>query len=564
MAGQPFQPRDLVTSLSEYSPIMLQALTRIWQATPANILDNEGTARALAEAMQSTDKVQRIVDELSYAARQALALLMNHPEGLPSYRLTINFGQIRKLGPARMDREQPWANPQSALEELFYKGILHRAYGTVTSTLGEILWVPAEILSVLTPVTSETESTDAFQGPGTVLSHEHLICEDIMAILSKLKKTPVQKMRGPDSPLKLPWDQLDLHGRLMGGFNPERLQFLEHLLVRSRLVEVQNGMLQPGIRARNWLRSEETRRLIVLWNAWRDNHAAREIASLGVEIKGHKTLNLAEARQNLSALMAALPAGKWFALDEIIARLKIAHPDYLRTDGDFDAWEVVTGATDTPRRGYATWDLLEAKLAESLITQGLYWLGLVNLGEAEAKRVYIQLTQAGSDVLNKTVPLVTEPSPVNAGIDDRFMVTIPVRDTLYDRFQLERFCTWQNQDELARYLLSEQSVWEGVNSGITIEQMMRFLERLAAGRFSPVVKRSMLAWGGHFGRVNLQKAVVIQVADEQVMAQLLSHANIRRLLGASISPTQRLVPAANIDLLIERLKQIGIWPSIKL
>ena len=198
----------------------------------------------------------------------------------------------------------------------------------------------------------------------------------------------------------------------------------------------------------------------------------------------------------------------------------------------------------------------------------LFWLGIVNLGTSEGSEQIdlFEVTQLGWAIINHKLgeQAISTQVPLLASISDDFIITLTVQGTLYERYQLERLAEWVSQDKLAKYKITEESIWEGISSGITIEQILRFLERISDGRVSPVVIRALHAWGGRFGRVTLQAAIILVVADAELMAQLVKEPNVRRLLGVEISPTQRLVPAVNVPLLVQRLKAFGIWPNLKL
>ncbi len=539
---------------------MLQALARCWRVDPAS--EAEPMVGQLVEAMHTSSTCQQILATCSPQAHKALALLLENPAGLPSHRLTVNYGHIRKLGPAGMLREAPWAKPESVLEELFYKGLIYRAYGNVSGGYGEVLWVPEELAAnlVQTDTNAPLEREEPGPIPDVVRSNERVVSEDILALLvqakvGKFKELHLNLLNNPA-----------LKNRLVGGTEPGYLSFIERLVGRSRLLTEAEGYLQPSARARSWMRAEYPRQLAALYIAWRDNPMRDELVSLGLNIEGGKQPQLNKARKNLCAFLGKCLPGKWYSLDAFIANLQSDRPDYMRTDGDYDAWSVTTNGGEQTLRGYTSWAALEGAFARYLVSKPLYWLGIVSLGSppGDADSVIFTLNQTGSEILHNRWKPGQLAAAIYAAVDDNFLVTIQVQDTLYERFQLERFSTWQSQSEVAQYLISERSVWEGVNAGIAVEQMLRFLERICAGKVSAVVKRALHAWGGHFGRASLQKAVILQVADAEVMVQILHNTELRRLLGAEISPTQRLVPLANLAVLIERLKQVGIWPTLKL
>ena len=564
------QLRDLYRCLDDYPLVMLQALARIWQVDPRTT-DSRELIERLIIAMQTPTLVSSVVQTLSPVAHQALLALERTPAGIPSHRLVVTYGQIRKLGPARIEREEPWRNPQSPLEEVYYNGMAYRAYGTIGSYYGEVLWIPQELANILASlvIAQPSDASEAIQAPLAIATDENAICEDIVAILVKLKKIKLVRDKRRTRQHALPWDELSLQARMQGALLSERLALLQELVWRLQLIAETDGSLKPSARARNWMRQSPERRLTALFIAWRDNPGWNELLHLAsVRIETHTPIGIIEARRTLCTALAAYPPGVWTRIDSFVSALKNTHPDFLRPDGDYDAWTVHDAHSNQQIIGFSAWESVEGVLARYLVLMPLYWLGIVNLGTTEGSEQVdlFELTQQGWIIINHSLKgqAVPAQAPLPASIGDDFIITLPVQGTLYERYQLERLAEWLSQDELARYIITEESIWESISSGISIEQVLRFLGYISDGKVSPVVIRALHAWGGRFGRVTMQAAVILQVADEKLMAQLVEEPNVRRLLGAEVSPTQRLVPAANVPILVQRLKALGIWPSLKL
>ncbi len=517
-------------------------------------------------AMSQPAVALRVYEGCSAAARQVIAQLAAHPAGLPSHRLVVNYGQIRKFGPVRLEREMPWRHPETVLEELYFKGIIYRAYGTLDNYRGEVLWVPKELLESLPinppqpPAPVAVAEIDALQ----VVCYP-AIDETILATLIRLKTGKIPAIRRAAAQHDIPWPMLT--ERLGEPDNPERLQLIERLLFHARLVSTQRGYLVPTAHARTWLKAPPLLRTRTLLAAWQDDPDAYEVAALGVRLEPPARLDLSATRQRLvSTLEDTAERGGWQSIHGWVKTLKRVRPDYLRADGIYDAFGVRNGADSAPVVGFESWELLEAPLAVRMLTKECAWLGLVELAASEAGAApdHFRITELGSALLDQETPTPQPKAAPPAEIDDQMVVHMPFEASLYDRFQLERFGTWQAGQPSPSYAITESSVWEGVNAGIKVEQMLRFLGRITNGQVPAACSRTLLAWGGHFGRVTLSKAVVLQTKDADEMALIMRHADLRRLMGAEISRTMRVVPEANVALLIERLKQLGIWPAIRL
>ena len=140
--------KDLHRCLDEYTSELVTALAAVWGAVSVPA-DQKATIERTVQQMSTPAAVKEVVDGLSDKAVVALAELRRAQGVLPGHRLLMPFGTIRRLGPAGLARERPWLDPVSATEELYYRGLVYRAYGTVDDYVGEILFVPTALMDAL-------------------------------------------------------------------------------------------------------------------------------------------------------------------------------------------------------------------------------------------------------------------------------------------------------------------------------------------------------------------------------------------------------------------------------
>jgi hypothetical protein len=142
-------------------------------------------------------------------------------------------------------------------------------------------------------------------------------------------------------------------------------------------------------------------------------------------------------------------------------------------------------------------------------------------------------------------------------------ITVGMRDSRYQRYQLERLAQWQGQDTvLARYWLSEDAVWQAQNVGITTEQMLVFLRRITHERVPDLVVHTLQAWGQRFGGASLRRVVLLETVDAAMMQRIRQVAAISALLGQSLGATRCLVDEDNMERLLAELKKRNIWPRV--
>jgi len=563
--------KDLYRCLDAYSPEMLEGLARAWHAELPRA-ESHDQATSLAEAMLAPGALDALISALSPAAREALAAVVAEGGTVPGHRFALRHGPIRRLGPSRLAREEPWVRPANAAEELYYRGLIVRTYGTIDEHYGEVFAVPDQILARLPPMEPPSERLAGHEVPlpARVRSDGAAMIEDILAVLAHIRQQHVAPQRDAgDSPHvpPIPIAHVDLGSRLLGEREPDRLDLLRCLVWRLKLVHESRGALRPTPRARAWLRLDDVRRHHAVVLAWRDDPHWDELERMPAirqEDPG-RGYNLVPARRALLEFLARY-GGAWRALDGVIADLKRDRSDYLRLDGDYDSWHLRDTATGAYLSGFEAWDRVEGALASFLFTHSLRQLGVVEIGEdAEGQPTAMRLTTLGEALLTKRhtpdgTPQDGQAPP--ATIDDDMVIAIPVAGTMYERYQLERFANWLGQDGVARYAITEDSIWRSYNTGVKTDQIDHFLRRTTGDRIPDVLARNLLAWGGRFGRATMRHAVLLQTVDEATMKQIRSRPELRRLLGELMGPTTCLVEVRHADAVLERLKAMGIWPRL--
>lgn len=572
--------RDLYRLLDEYPPILLEAIAEAWDISlpKGEPLD---VVRALGDGMLAPGAVEKALRGLSAEAREALAELKAQGGAVPAPRLTMRFGNLRRFGPARLARERPWGRPANALEELYYRGLVFRAYGEMGDYYGDMFLIPQQLLERLPPLAVQTPEWDQPlpSAPQGVRSAGRSLVEDLFSLLVALRRAPLEWPQ-PDevkNPILPVLDRLTQTARLLGPRDPWRDALLWRLMARLEIVRAEGGGLQPSLKAREWLRLTDEERARGLYIAWREDPALDEL-TLGPTLRcegGALPARAAAMRRNLATILARFPAGPWFGISGFLNALRRYRPDFMRPEGD-SGWYLRDVATGRYLDGPESWEQVEGVVAPFLLTTALHWLGIVDLGyeEGASAPVAFRVTPEGHRLLAEERPEKTAVPPFRerrpapreplATVDEEMTIAISQEDSLYERYQLERFAEWRAQDGRALYRITEDSIWRSQEAGIRIEQIVQFLRRITANRVPPPVLRTLEVWKGRFGRASLSRMIVLQTVDAQTMAQIRADAQAAALLGVPLGPTACQVPEERVEALIARLKALEIWPRVRL
>ena len=111
--------------------------------------DARQVAGQLAAQLLDPAEIALLRKELSQDEQAALKDLLAAGGSLPWMVFARRWGEVRVMGPARMERERPWEQPASAAEWLWYRGLVYRDTVEGSTGLEEIAVVPEEMRGLL-------------------------------------------------------------------------------------------------------------------------------------------------------------------------------------------------------------------------------------------------------------------------------------------------------------------------------------------------------------------------------------------------------------------------------
>jgi hypothetical protein len=456
---------------------------------------------------------------------------------------------------------------------------LHRAYGHLGDYYGEIYFIPQQLLDALPPPDGLDVAVASVPPAAQTVADGDALAEDAFAILAFLRRERIPAHSSPDAVDESPlaFRQLDWGPRFVGEASPERLDLIWRLLRQGDLVRPRGVWLRPAPQARTWLQSGTAERMSALFEVWRGDRNWNPLASVdGLLVeKVDPDRSPMIARERLLAILAECPTETWLSCHSLVRFLQRREPYLMRSD-DEAAWLIRDALSGEYLHGPDSWDRVEGQVILRVMTDALRWLGVTETGynaEAAAPASF-RITAWGAEVLGArdgggrespgSPPAGGQGTVVPAVVDDDLQVRIVTRDTLYERYQLERFADWKSQDDVALYRITPDSVWRGLNTGIKVEQIEGFLRRLTEDRVPPSALLTLRAWAGKYGGVTLHSSAVLESVDEGTMQQISADRRLASLLGRPLTSTVRLVDPENVEAVVARLKELGIWPRVRI
>ena len=570
--------KTLGQSLIDYELPVLRAIADS-RAVLLNSLDQSTIINQLIDTLLSPIATAIVVDDLSPAEQEALNFLLKHDGQVEGPRFSRQFGDIRSMGPARLEREQPWQNPINSAEGLWYRGLIFKTFQVTYQGSQEIVYIPTDLLPFLTTKSTPPELTSSSlpivttTTPAVTISSFDRLRENVFRLLIYLQTTPVRLPKESDVPSS---DKQALVQTLLSPLYPfytteevdikeAELDFLLHLCRRANLLTVAHSRLRPKREAtRSWLQATPAQQIEQLHKSWRADPTWNDlwhVPSLVLQQTGWENSPLL-ARSKILSFLAQLdlPNSEWFSIDSFVAAIKQTDPDFQRPNSDYESW-YIQDQQGNFLMGFDHWDEVEGALIRYLLTFTLPILGIVDLG-SESKTATPDsfcITPVGQAFLSEQPVEVDFPlKPAWLRVDHNFQVRVPAHASLYDRFQLARFArleTYENQRAI--YQITQASIKRALRNGVTSDQITAFLTRITNNQTPLKVVEAIRGWGTRYATVQLESATLLQLKHEAIAAELRQHPKLGPLLGETINSTTILIPAKHVAQVRRFLIELG-------
>lgn len=481
--------------LSEYSDILLQVIAELRGA----FLDAADSRRQAIELLASqisepTSVLMAHQDLIDFhqQAEGALNALLEANGEMTEAQFVRDFGGVRKMGPARLERETPWMHPESVSELLYYYGMVGLGFKGTGREAQSIVYIPSDVLPwlprpanpnleggmLVTPVPPPPKSR--------ILAVDDTFLEDAGSLIGFLHTEELRLMgQAPHSE-----DVARLIERFYVPYTDTaefdiRLALLLHLTKQLgwlRVVDNPQGervVQLTNNKVRAFLEKSRAEQRLALWECWRDSVEWNDLCRTpGLECvdTGSWRNDPLQTRASVLRLVGQLQPGLWYSLADIQQIIKAVDPDFQRPSANYDTWYIRSTSTQEFIKGFDNWERVEGTLLSFLLTGPLHWLGATDLAEPSAgDDIQLSLSQWGAIWLGHNTVQPSEVRQRPFKIKEDFTITLPAGVSLLDRFRVERFAQWQSSYPNYVYQISQRSLARGAGEGISAQQILQFL-----------------------------------------------------------------------------------------
>lgn len=524
---------DLYHTLLKYDLGHLHIIAGLWGLElESNIADS--AAEELAASLLDPEPVRETIDILSAEARAALFALVESDGKMEWVSFSRKFGEIREMGEAKRDRERPHLKPISLAENLFYRGLLAKAFFNADKGAQEFAYIPDDLFELI-KLETDHESASVKSEP-----------------LGR-PATPIEKAFEIPATDRILDDATTFLAAMRLGKSNQQFEPRLHTLLTTAKILNKNIPQADAVKA--FLEASRADALKILVEAWRSSQIFDELRLVpGILCEGEWTNQPVVTREFLTDLVDAIPLGKWWSIPAFIRTIKEKFPDYQRPAGDYDSWFIKRETDGQFLRGFAYWDQVDGALIKYFI-QTLHWLGMVDLASPEEGKEITAFRVASPSEKKEERGKITVASDGKIVISRLFSRAV--------RYQISRFCEWcdEHNDEY-KYQVTAQSLTHAKEQGLKAEQLLALLVKHTSGAVPPALVKALKQWEAHGTEARVESLLVLRVSRPEIVEEMRK-SKAGKFLGEMLSPTAVIVKSRAIQKVMTALTELGLLAEIE-
>ncbi len=542
--------RTLLKALQEHELIVLRVIGEWWELDLIGA-DKAASAKALAEQLAALDFAQEVL-YLPPEEASAIQTLVQGNGRSPVATFERLHGELRLMGPGALEREEPWFDPISPVEALWYRGFVYRGFDETAEGMIEFYYIPQELLAKLprlekpkvvraTAVSLLTPTAE----PNRYTPTSSSAVDDLTTLLALAQRTALRS------------EALDLLNQLLLDADLDRRSLLVNLAREMGMLRETNGGIRPTRTAVAWLTKSREAQLRDLMDAWSSSGWNDLCHTPGLRCEGEHWQN--DPILARTALLDALPqTPDWYRLADLIAHIKKTDPDFQRPDGNYDTWYVRDVAQDSYLSGIENWDLVEGRVLAFLVAGPLVWLGLAETA-VQGPNTFFRLTDRALEWL-ASAPPTTEEVFVPIIVQADTTILVAHNANRHHRFQVARISEPQpvTPGKPYAYQITPASLKQAREEGIEPDRILAFLQEASERPLPAATKRGIERWQERGVEGRLETAVILRVRETGILETLRSNPKTRDFIDESLGELAATVRLENWQKLREAAAQLGL------
>jgi hypothetical protein len=544
----------LEKTLQDQDPGRLRIIAELWGFDSPT--GSPKTARAeCAARMLDPINLDDMLAGLPPAAQQTLTWIQGRGGRAPLADLIRLFGELRDFGPGKRDRQAPWRRTVSPVEDLWYRGLIGRAFADTPTGPLEFAFIPSDLLASLPPPPAPPEAPIGRRAdpPPVVIAAGATLFDDTVTLLAMLRCEPE------------PQDELPTARRTALQpflYHPPALDLILAISHEAGLISGPGLTSEPDA-VRQFLDQPRTAAEAMLARAWMHSTSWNDLAHTPGLAAGQAAWPNDPLASRIPVLdfIRGLPTDAWWSLLDLIQAMYAQQPGFQRPGGDFDSWYLRRMGGGQFLRGFGHWHQVEGALIKFLVTGPLHWLGFVDLGDEAypSGETGFRLTAHGQAWLRGDLPapVPSASHPTKGRLLPDGLIHIPRLCPATLRYQVSRLTLWvSREDETYIYRLTPQSMERAAQQGLRHTHALAILVA-AAGRTPPHVEQAIRRLAQSGPPANLERTILFRIDHPELRRQLEGRRSLARFLSKPAGPGQYLIEEKDWPALTAALARIG-------
>jgi len=521
---------DLYHTLLKYDIGHLRIIADSW-GLELETSGVDSAAEELCASFLDLEAVTETIDILPADARSAMTTLVESNGKIEWAAFARKFGEIREMGAGKRDRERPHLNPASIAENLFYRGILAKAFFDTDKGAQEFAYIPEDLFEIFNEQMKEESGKNA----------EPL----------GRPATPVEKAFEIPASDRILDDATTYLAALRTG-RPHAQRDLQELLTAAGIIKKDIPQAEA---VKSFLETSRADALKSLVEAWQSSQEFDELRLIPTIIcEGEWKNQPLVTREFLLNLVNDIPQNKWWSIPAFIRTIKEKFPDYQRPAGDYDSWFIKRASDGQYLRGFTYWDSVDGALIKRFI-HTLHWLGIADLASPEDGK------EAASFRLSSFVEKKEERGRISVASNGKINISRYFSRAV--RYQTSRFCEWDEEktDEF-QYRVTARSLRHAKEQGLKAEQLLSLLVKHTNGNVAPALVKALKQWDAHGTEARVEKLLVLRVNRPEILEEMRK-SKADKFLGEILSPTAVIIKSGAESKVLAALAELGLLSEIE-
>jgi hypothetical protein len=536
--------------LQSYDIDLLMRIAHSW-GFDDDLSSRDQVEEWLLKTMTDNESLSELVNSLPETTLKAWQTLKVSNGRIPWSEFTRQFGNLRSLGPAARQREKPDLHPLDAAEELYYRGLIGRAFLDAHPEPREYAFIPQEIFGysattrpdiTFPAVRPVSQSEIKRHQPANTRLMDHVI--DWLSCL-RMKKA-------------LPGEYFD-NAKVTKSF-------IKAISLTGGLVTNKYEILTEETAI--FLQTNRVNTVKEWFSNWRDSSAINDLLMIpGLEFEGVWRNDAVFSRNFILQILKKFDLQTWYSIASFVSNVEKTEPDFQRPAGNFDTWSIRKAGSSTYLVGRQYWNEIDGAYIRYLLSGPLHWLGVLDLafGTEMTLPTAFRLSPLARFLLEdntKKPSLATEVAPKLAA---DLTITLPINTSPLVRYQVGRFTQIvSNSVTESRHQVTAASLTTAESSGLKIDQLNQLLEKHIKSPLPQSFNKLAQRWNKNQLEAMFEKAELLRVEDPGLIKMLADHPRTARMIKEIITPQVAVMQPGGREIAQKVLLESGILSQTEL